>query len=175
MKRKERPLVSSSTNLKVEIVRDAKPKTYHFTDYFKGFEEVEAIKRIFGESTRDVLSNLMIEFNSMRRGYMGVNDTDGHLIVNTRYLKDGDITDIYLDVIHELVHVRQFMEGKNLFDSCYDYIDRPTEIEAYRHTVEEARRLGLSDEKICDYLKTDWLSDQDLERLASRMNVECER
>ena len=166
-------MVPRSPRLEVEILRNAKAKTYHFTDYFKGFEKVEAVKRIFGESTRDVLSNLMIEFNSMRRGYMGVNDTDGHLMVNTRYLKDGDITDIYLDVIHELVHVRQFMEGKDLFDSCYEYVDRPTEIEAFRHTVEEARRLGLSDERICDYLKTEWLSDQDHKRLASSMNIKC--
>ena len=159
--------------LKVKILRNAKAKTYPFTDYFKGFEKIEAVKRIFGESTIDVLSNLMIEFNSMRRGYMGVNDTDGHLMVNTRYLKDGDITDIYLDVIHELVHVRQFMEGKDLFDSCYEYVDRPTEIEAYRAAIEEARRLGLSDERICDYLRTEWLSDQDYKRLASSMNIKC--
>jgi hypothetical protein len=62
--------------------------------------------------------------------------------------------------------MRQFMEGKELFDVDYSYIDRPTEIEAYKYAVEEARRLGLSDERICKYLKTEWMSLEDLRRLA---------
>jgi hypothetical protein len=81
------------------------------------------------------------------------------------------MTDIYLDIIHELVHVRQFMEGKELFDDNYSYIERPTEVEAFRHAVAEARNLGLSDERICAYLKTEWLSDDDLKRLTETLNV----
>jgi hypothetical protein len=117
-----------------------------------------------------VLRNLKIEFSG-RGGYMGVSDLDGHLMISAYYLNNGDIIDLYLDVIHELVHVRQFMEGKELFDNRYDYIDRPTEIEAYHHAVKEARRLGLSDEKICEYLKTEWMGDEELKRLAKTLNV----
>jgi hypothetical protein len=94
-------------------------------------------------------------------------------MVNARYLNSGNKVDIYLDVIHELYHVKQFMEGRELFDSRYDYIERPTEVEAYRYTVQEARRLGLSDERICQYLKTEWMSDSDLKRLAKALNVAC--
>jgi hypothetical protein len=65
------------------------------------------------------------------------------------------------------------MEGKKLFDVEYDYADRPTEIEAYQHAVDEARRLGLSDQRICDYLQTEWMSKEDLERLAKAVNVKC--
>ena len=104
---------------------------------------------------------------------MGVDNTDGHLMVNARYLNSGNKVDIYLDVIHELYHVKQFMEGKELFDARYEYIERPTEIEAYRYTVQEARRLGLSDERICQYLKTEWMSDSDLKRLAKALDVTC--
>jgi len=157
--------------LKVKIVRTAKVQTYPFTDYFQGFENVEAVRRIFGERTEDVLRNLRVEFHSLRRGYMGVSDIDGHLLVSAHYLKDGDIVDIYLDVIHELVHVKQFMEGKDLFESSYSYVDRPTEVEAYRHAVEEARRLGLGDKRICQYLRTEWMSDEDLKQLADSLNV----
>jgi predicted SprT family Zn-dependent metalloprotease len=106
-------------------------------------------------------------------GYMGVNNTNGHLMVNSRYLNSGDKTDIYLDVIHELCHVKQFMEGRELFDSRYDYVERPTEVEAYRYTVQEARRLGLSDKRICQYLKTEWMSDSDLKHLAKTLGVAC--
>jgi len=160
--------------LNVKIIRDVKVQTYPFSDYFKGFEKVEAVQGIFGEKTGDVLRNLRVEFIGSRWAYMGVNDADGHLIVGAHYLKNGDILDIYLDVIHELVHVKQFMEGKELFESRYNYVDRPTEVEAYRHAVEEARRLGLSDKRICQYLRTEWMSDEDLKRLASTLNVKCD-
>jgi len=86
-------------------------------------------------------------------------------------LNEGNMVDIYLDVIHELVHVKQFMEGKELFDSDYAYIERPTEVEAYRHAVKEARRLGMTDERICEYLKTEWMNDDDLQRLAKTVGV----
>jgi hypothetical protein len=104
---------------------------------------------------------------------MWVSNVDGHLMVSSRYLNTGDKMDIYLDLIHELVHVRQFMEGKELFDSDYNYAERPTEVEAYRHAVKEARRLRLSDERICRYLKTEWMSDDDLRLLAKILDVRC--
>jgi hypothetical protein len=146
--------------------------TRNFTDTFKGFDKVEAVKGIFGEDTETVLRNLKVEFVKFG-GYMGVDDVTGHLLVNPRYLSSGDKTDIYLDVVHELCHVKQHMEGRELFDSRYAYVDRPTEVEAYRYTVQEARRLGLSDERICDYLKTEWISDSELKRLAKALGVAC--
>ena len=139
-------------------------------EYFKGFENIGAVREVFGEETEKVLGNLKVEFAGIR-GYMGVSETDGHLIIGARYLNEGSIVDIYLDVIHELVHVKQFMEGKELFDSDYAYIERPTEVEAYRHAVKEARRLGMTDEGICEYLKTEWMSDDDLQRLAKTVGV----
>jgi hypothetical protein len=147
-------------------------KTYLLTDYFKGLEKSEAVRKIFGEKTEEVLRNIRVEFTKFI-GYMGTSDTDGHIIVNVRYLTNGDKVDIHLDVIHELVHVKQFIEGKDLFDPNYDYVDRPTEIEAYRYAVEEARRMGLSDERICEYLKTEWMSNEGLKRLAKSLNVKC--
>jgi hypothetical protein len=145
--------------------------THPFVEYFKGFEHVHAVKNIFGEKTGEVLRGLKVEFTWF--GYMAVNASNRHLVVNSRYLSNGDKVDLYLDVIHELVHVRQYMEGKELFDSHYDYAERPTEVEAYRHAVEEAKRLGLSNERICQYLKTEWMSYADLKRLANALDVEC--
>ena len=141
-----------------------------FADYFKDFEKLDVVKGIFGEKTKDVLHNLKVEF-SWIGGYMYVDGSDGHLVINKNYLNKGDRIDIYLDLIHELCHVKQFMEGRELFDPKYDYVDRPTEIEAYRYCIQEARRLGLSDERICLYLKTEWMSEYDLKRLAKSVNV----
>ena len=144
--------------------------TKRFTDYFKGFEKVDSVKRLFGDRTEEVLGNLKVEFTWF--GYMGVDNTDGHLMVNERYLSRGDKTEIYLDVVHELCHVKQWIEGKELFDPEYEYVDRPTEVDAYRYTVQEAKRLGLSDKQILQYLKTEWMSEQDLKRLARNIGFE---
>jgi len=158
------------SQLNVKIPRDVKIAMHPFTRYFKGFENVAAVREIFGEKTETVLDNLMVEFAGIR-GYMGVSEVDGHVIIGARYLNEGNTLDIYLDIIHELVHVRQFMEGKELFDSDYAYIERPTEVEAYCRAVKEARRLGMDDGRICEYLKTEWMSDEDLQRLAKTVGV----
>lgn len=141
-----------------------------FTDLFKDFEKVEAVKGIFGEKTKQVLSNLEVEL-SWVMGYMYVDSSDGHLVISKSYLSSGDRIDIYLDLIHELCHVKQYMDGRELFDPRYDYVDRPTEIEAYSYAVQEAKRLGLSDERICLYLRTEWMGENDFRRLAKSVNV----
>ncbi len=137
--------------------------------YFKGFEKNLAVRGIFGKETEAVLKNLKVNF--IWFGYMGVDNNEGHLLVNKRYLNSGSKEDIYLDVIHELCHVKQHMEGRDLFDPNYDYVDRPTEIEAYRYAVQEAKRIGLNAAQIRQYLKTGWMSDEVLARLIKNMNV----
>jgi hypothetical protein len=147
--------------------------TRAFTDYFKGFEKLEAVQGIFGERAEEILRDLKVDLTWFG-GYMFVENSNGHLVVSARYLKNGDKIDIYLDLIHELCHIKQLMEGKELFDPQYSYVERPTEVEAYRYTVQEARRLGLSDRRICEYLKTEWISDRDLKFLAKAVNVTCQ-
>ena len=144
--------------------------TVIFAEYFKDFEKLNAVKGIFGEKTEEVLHHLKVEL-SWVGGYMYVDGSDGHLVISKNYLSNGNKTDIYLDLIHELYHVKQFLEGKELFDPRYEYVERPTEIEAYRYTVQEARRLGLSEERICLYLKTEWISEYDFKKLAKSVNV----
>ena len=141
-----------------------------FSEYFKNFEKVKAVKGIFGEKTSEVLSHLTVEI-SWIMGYMYVDGSDGHLVISKGYLNNGNKTDIYLDLIHELCHVKQFMDGKELFDPRYDYVDRPTEIEAYRYAVQEAKRLGLSEERIRCYLWTEWMGANDFRRLAKAVNI----
>ena len=143
-----------------------------FMDYFVGFEKNSAVRGIFGEETEQILQNLKINF--IWFGYMGVDDNDGHLMVNKRYLSTGSKQDIYLDIIHELCHVKQHKEGRELFDTRYDYVDRPTEIEAYRYAVQEAKRMGLSSSEIRVYLKTEMMSNKALNRLIENMGINIE-
>jgi hypothetical protein len=155
----------------VQIPGNVPIAMHSFSDYFKGFEKLPVIREIFGEETEKVLSELRVEFFSSKFGYMGVSDEDGHLIVSAYYLRTGEPLSKYLDVVHELVHVRQFREGKALFDESFEYHDRPTELEAYRLAVKEARRLGMADEEIFEYLKVDWLDEEEVRKLARNLGV----
>lgn len=151
---------------------------YRFNDYFKGFTEVLAVREIFGHETVEVLGNLRVEFLDARSDYIWVSNKDGHLIANANYLKHGERRAIYLDLIHELVHVKQFMDGKELslnFGKRFEYVDRPTELEAYRHTIKEAHRLGMTDDEIIDYLNVTWLDQEELRRLARHLRVKASR
>ena len=141
-----------------------------FAEYFEDFGKVEAVKGIFGEKTLEVLQHLKVEL-SWIGGYMYVDGSDGHLVISKRDLNSGCKTDIYLDLIHELCHVRQFQEGKELFDPRYDYVDRPTEIEAYRYAVKEAKRIGYTDQQIIRYLQTEWIDAEDVQRLVKNIGT----
>ena len=140
-----------------------------FSEYFKDFDKLPVVQGIFGERTLDVLSHLKVEL-SWVGSYMYVDGSDGHLVISKSYLNKGDRLEIYLDLIHELCHVKQFLDGRELFDPRYDYVDRATEIEAYRYTIAEARRIGFGDERILQYLQAEWMSADDVRRLM--MNIE---
>jgi hypothetical protein len=106
---------------------------------------------------------------------MRVNEEDGSLVIGLKYLHDADERYLYLDVIHELVHVKQYLDGKELFDEEYSYADRPTEIEAYQCSVEEARRLGMTEEQIAQYLYVEWMTRREFARMLETLGVDPTR
>ena len=65
------------------------------------------------------------------------------------------------------------MGGKELRDRNYKYVERATEIEAYRYAVTEAKNLGMDNKEILEYLKTEWMSEEDLKQLARKLNINC--
>ena len=87
------------------------------------------------------------------------------IVLGYEYYRHGSPVDIYLDVLHEIVHLRQLSEGCELWDSRFAYVDRPTEIEGYAVAVGEAMRLGMSREQILDHLTNPWMSEADVRRL----------
>src|SRR5437870_13881296 len=104
---------------------------------------------------------------------MGVSDEDGHLVVSTHYLRTGNRRDIYLDVVHGLVHVRQFSEGKQLFPEGFNYPDAATEVDAYKVCIPEGRRLGMTDRELFKYLKGEWRDAGELRRLGRKVVVKA--
>lgn len=159
----------------VQVPRRIPLRFEPFTKRFKGFEDVPAVRATFGAATERRLKALKVEYISPRWGYMGVSDEDGHLLVSTHYLRTGRPRDIYLDLVHELVHVRQFHEGKELFPDGFGYADTPTEIEAYKHCIAEGRRLGMTDAQLFEYLKVEWMTPKEVRKLARNVGVKVPR
>ncbi len=155
----------------VRISRIGPTRLYPFTRFFRGFEKVPTVRALFGKNTSRVLRAQKVEFFSARFGYMGTSDVDGHLIISSRHLKESELRTVYLDLVHELCHVRQFRKGRPLFYPKLSYVDAPSEIEAYRLTVREGRRIGMTDRELWEYLRIEWITPNELRRLARRCGV----
>ncbi len=162
---------SYKISAEIKILRNIASGSYKFRDVFQGFDELEPVKKTFGKNTLAELDKLKIEVFP-KEGYMGVSDEDGHIFASQYYLNTGEEWSVYLDIIHELVHVKQFKQGMNLFDPKYAYVDRPTEIEAYKVAAEEARKIGMSEVEIFEYLEVPWISQEEHLRLAQACGID---
>ncbi len=78
---------------------------------------------------------------------------------------------LYLDILHELCHITQRHRGMPLWGGDYSYVDRPTEVEAYQFVIDEARRLGATTPFLQEYLKVEWVSEEEYQRLLERMGL----
>jgi hypothetical protein len=145
---------------------------YRLEELAVGFDDSTSLVRFFGdrEKLRRFLSEVKVKVGSFK-GYMWVDDEEGCLVVSQEYLERAEDILLYLDLVHEIVHLWQLSQGRELFDETYSYDQRPTELEAYRITVEEARRLGLSDDFIREYLKVDWITEEQHQRLLKALGL----
>lgn len=148
----------------VKFEKGLKKGTYPIAKLCSGIEKVAAVKKIFGKNTKRVISNLKVRIAQTNK-YAYIDVKNGSIVLSQKYLKSADPLYLYLDMVHELVHIRQLHEGKELFDKNYAYVDRPTEIEAYKVASIEARRMGLKGKKLLDYIVVDWITKQEFERL----------
>jgi hypothetical protein len=101
--------------------------------------------------------------------YVWVDDKSPAIVLAEHYYIRGKSVDLYLDLLHELVHLRQLEEGKNIWDRRLPYVDRPTEIEGYAVAVEEGLRLGMTEPEIIGHLSNPWMTHAEVLRL--RKNV----
>jgi hypothetical protein len=173
--------VARQSRLPIRINRQApSPALLPLTNYFKGFEKVSAVRDVFGEKTNSVLDNLKVGFVSNRRMYMGIRDKDGNISVGTYHLKHSDQRTLYLDIVHELFHVKQFMENRKYFREEHQkfmgnrslYYVSPIEVPAYKHTVKEAKRIGMSFSEIAEYLKMGPVPTKVFNKFLKAVNLE---
>jgi len=106
-----------------------------------------------------------------RRGYAFVDVDERCIVLSERYLREGEEVDLYLDLLHELTHLRQLGEGLDLWDERFPYVDRPTEVEGYAVAIAEGRRLGMTDEDVARHLDNPWMSPADVARLRAHIET----
>ncbi|MBI3859324.1 MAG: hypothetical protein HY296_03665 [Thaumarchaeota archaeon] len=149
---------------------------YKLTEVFTGLEGSHSLSKIFGSKAEmtKILRHLKLRIEPNDSGLWLDRDT-GTICIGYRHLSGAKLDFLYLDVIHVLVHVRQFLEGKELYDQAFEYVERPTELEAYRYTVAEARRVGLDDNEILRYLRMDATDDSELGKLVEKIGVKARR
>src|SRR5216117_1837423 len=155
----------------VRANRKVKAGKHAILDVFPGLDKSVAFRAIFPDGLREeVLRDCRIDVVPEDM-YMYIDDDKGNVVAGLGYLQTGEDRILYLDVLHELTHIRQWHAGKELWDRRYNYVDRPTEVEAYQVAVDEARRLDMSDREIADYLRVEWTSREEHERLCKHVGV----
>ncbi|MCI4321731.1 MAG: hypothetical protein L3K05_05440 [Thermoplasmata archaeon] len=93
------------------------------------------------------------------------------IVVGQSHLRESPALILFLDIFHELRHVQQRKAGQELWPEKLSYVERPTEIDAYQFVVDEARRFGVSDVTLRDYLKVEWIDDAELGQLYEAVGV----
>jgi len=159
----------------IQINRKLEPGRYKIPDAFPDIRQDTLILEIFGskEEVDCILDTIYIKVVDVPH-YMNVDNNDGTINVGLGHLKQSEPVILYLDIIHELFHVKQQRKGIDLYDRSVAYVDRQTEIEAYEFTVKAAREIGLTDKEILDYLWVEWITPEDHVRLAKRLKVKIE-
>ena len=107
-----------------------------------------------------------------RRGWKPVVSPETNCIVlGAGHLRESPALTLYLDIYHELCHILQRDGGAELWEAGVSYVERWTEIEAYRFVIDEARRLKVSDAYLREYLEVEWISEKEHRALLQTLGV----
>lgn len=158
------------------VRRETEIGEYKLTDVFAGLESSSSLTKVFGSRSQmtKIMTHLKLRVEPNDSGLWFDRDT-GTICIGSKHLGGAKADFLYLDVIHVLVHVCQFLEGRDLYDQAFEYVERPTELEAYRYTVAEARKVGLDESEILRYLRMDAADDSELGKLMDKIGVKTRR
>lgn len=135
------------------------------------FEESPAVRRIESPSVPigPLVDSARVKIKP-GEGYLWVDTRIPAIILIEKYYREASPLDLYLDLIHELTHLRQLAEGKDIWDHSLDYVDRPTEIEGYAVAVEEGMRLGMDEDEVIRHLSNPWMTENEVKRLRAHID-----
>jgi hypothetical protein len=154
------------------VDRSLSPGDHSFLEVMPGVAASPALHRIAAEpaARASLLDRSVVQIRG-RRGYAFVDVEAPCIVISESYYRTGEELDLYLDLLHELTHLRQLAEGLDLWDERFDYVDRPTEIEGYAVAIEEGRRLGLTAEDILQHLANPWMTPAEIGRLLGHVDT----
>jgi hypothetical protein len=154
------------------INRLLEPGQYRLEEVFADIRTCDILPAIFADAEEidGVITRTNVFVVDMPHE-MFVNNDNASITIGLTHLRQASDEFLYLDIVHELCHVKQHLQGRNLYDRSKAYVDRETEIEAYQVTVQEARRIGLNDDAITCYLRVSWITSEEHKRLARRLDV----
>ncbi len=157
----------------VLILRNPVEGRCTLSDVVRGVEKLDSVGELCSKRGLDetFVQNTPVLIDASREFYMYIDDERKTLVACRQHISDSDLNTVYLDFVHELVHIFQLYDGRELFDRTVSYVERPTEIEAYDITVREGRRLGMTDAELFEYLNVGWISGEEHLKLAKTMGL----
>lgn len=154
------------------VMRGLPPGLHPYLAVLPGAAQSPAMRRIEKDPRRlDALLRGALVRIQPGAGFAYVDVETPAIVLAEDYYRAGTDLDLYLDMLHELAHIRQHHEGKDLWDERYAYVDRPTEIEGYAIAVEEGRRLGMSEEEVVAHLSNPWMDADDVRALVEHVRA----
>ncbi len=156
------------------IRREIGPGEYQLGYVCAGLQSVAEVKKLLEERGLDeqFVIGTKVLVDDTRDFYMYVDDREKRLVACLGHIRDSEQKTVYLDFLHELVHIFQLYDGRNLYDRRYKYVRRSTEIEAYSVAVNEGRRMGMSEKELMDYLLVEWISEDEHRELAESVGID---
>lgn len=149
-----------------QLARDLPPGLHPYLRIFPRAAESPGLARIEADpKKREELLRTCLVLIKPGAGFAYVDVETPCIVLAEEYYRTGTALDLYLDMLHEITHIRQHHEGRDLWDERYAYVDRITEIEGYAVAVEEGRRLGMSDEEVVAHLSNPWMDAEDVRKL----------
>ena len=154
------------------VVRDLDTGLHPYLALLPKAVESPAMTRILdhGPAPATFLREVRVRI-SAERGYAHVDDEAREIVLAEGYYREGSALDLYLDLLHELTHIRQLSQGHDLWNESFAYHDRPTEVEGYAVAVEEGRRLGFTEAAVLEHLKNPWMSRAEVRRLLGHIDA----
>lgn len=139
------------------VVRSLPPGRYPLTTLLPALATCPQLPRILGNHNSLLVTQARVRVAPSRH-CCHLDTTEPCIVVDPDYYRDGDARDLYLDLLHEFTHLRQHLDGRNLWDERLPYEQRPTEIEAFAVAVAEGQRLGMTEGELLAYLQQPWLT-----------------
>ena len=153
------------------VVRTLNRGEHPYCSLLPRISESPAVRRI---ATPAIPLQIILKTARVRiekgEGFVRVDDQMPAIVLMEDYYLRGNDLDLYLDLLHELTHLRQLAEGQILWDKRFHYVDRITEIEGYAVAIEEGVRLGMSKPDVIRHLSNPWMTRDDVRRLLENVH-----